>query len=194
MPNPSGGGDGKHRVFLIARQPGCRKMMVRLARLFSEQLIVSLVADSYHQGGENTVNMGRFLILLSMFTFAMASVLMTSNNSADAYILPDSGQTLCYDDFGYVISCHTTGQDGEYNINSMNFTSNGDYTVTDNNTGLIWKKCSVGQNDDATCSGTAATFNWYQATGTEDATYNPVGSYRNACGELSGDWRLPTKR
>jgi hypothetical protein len=68
--------------------------------------------------------------------------------------------------------------------------------VTDNNTGLMWQKCSVGQNNDTTCSGTAATYNWYQAAGVYDATYN--SSSQNICGSLRlggySDWRLPTKK
>jgi pimeloyl-ACP methyl ester carboxylesterase len=99
--------------------------------------------------------------------------------------LPDTGQTACYDMNGNVISCEGTGQDGAYIINPMSFTDNGDGTVMDNNTGLMWQK----EDDDN-------TYNWYQATGTYDATYNP--SSEDVCGSLNlgghSDWRLPTKR
>ena len=44
-----------------------------------------------------------------------------------------------------------------------NFTDNGNGTVTDNTTGLTWQKCSAGQNNDAACSGTAQTYEWWQA-------------------------------
>ena len=102
-----------------------------------------------------------------------------------SFRLPDTGQTSCYDMSGNVISCAGTGQDGAYNINPMSFTDNGNGTVTDNNTGLIWQK-----EDDNT------THNWYQASGTFDATYNP--SSQNVCGSLAlgghSDWRLPTKK
>ncbi|MBI4654572.1 MAG: DUF1566 domain-containing protein [Nitrospirae bacterium] len=60
----------------------------------------------------------------------------------------------------------------------------------------MWQKCTVGQNNDTTCSGTAVTYNWYQASGTYDATYNP--SLQNVCSSLAvgghSDWRLPTKK
>jgi pimeloyl-ACP methyl ester carboxylesterase len=83
------------------------------------------------------------------------------------------------------IPCTGTGQDGAYNINPMSFTDNGNGTVTDNNTELIWQKYE-----------NASTYNWYQASGTYDATYNP--SSQNICGSLnlggSSDWRLPTKK
>jgi hypothetical protein len=78
----------------------------------------------------------------------------------------------------------------------MSFTDNGNGTVTDNNTGLIWQKCSVGQNNDSTCSGTAAPYNWYRAAGVYDASYN--SATQNVCGSLtlggSSGWRLPSKK
>lgn len=114
-----------------------------------------------------------------------------------AFRLPDSGQSKCYQDVSPYseIPCAGTGQDGAYSINPMSFSDNGNGTVTDNNTGLVWQKCSVGQNNDSSCSGTAATYNWYQATGTYDASYN--SSTQNVCGLLAlagGGWRLPAKK
>jgi hypothetical protein len=55
-------------------------------------------------------------------------------------ILPDTGQTSCYDSTGALINCAGTGQDGEFSINPMSFTDNGNGTVTDNVTGLIWQQ------------------------------------------------------
>jgi len=104
---------------------------------------------------------------------------------ASAFILPDTGQTTCYETAGNVISCASTGQDGEYNINLMSYTDNGNGTVTDNNTGLMWQ-----QQDDG------IRYNWYQASGTYNAAYNPTA--QDVCGSLTlgshSDWRLPTKK
>ncbi len=117
---------------------------------------------------------------------------------ASAFKLPDSGQTKCYQAVEpYAeIPCAGTGQDGEYSINPKSYTDHGDGTVTDNNTGLMWQKCSVGQNNDASCSGTATAYNWYRASGTYDADYNP--SSESVCGALTRaghtDWRLPSKK
>jgi len=64
---------------------------------------------------------------------------------------------------------------------AASFTDNGDGTVTDNVTTLMWQKCSKGQANDASCSGTAGTLTWESAI-----TY---------CETLSlaghSDWRLP---
>jgi len=60
------------------------------------------------------------------------------------------------------------------------FTDNGDGTVSDNGTGLVWQKCSRGQ-DATTCSGTATTANWQTAL--------------QYCRNLTLDdrsWRLPS--
>jgi hypothetical protein len=70
----------------------------------------------------------------------------------------------------------------------MSFTDNGNGTVTDNNTGLLWQRQDDGN-----------PYNWYQATGEVNSSYNPSGgSYKNVCGSLNlggyADWRLPTKK
>jgi len=57
------------------------------------------------------------------------------------------------------------------------FTLNGDSTVTDNQTGLIWKRCSEGQSGTDCSSGMAKLFTWQQAL--QQA-------------QIQGDgWRLP---
>jgi hypothetical protein len=62
-----------------------------------------------------------------------------------------------------------SGQDGEYIRNPLSYTDNGDGTVTDNNTHLIWRKMG---------SGTA--YDWNAASG--------------ACAALGTGFRLPTKK
>ena len=65
----------------------------------------------------------------------------------DPSLLPDTGQTLCYDAEGAVISCGDSdfpGQDGAYStgcpMNDLRFVDNGDDTVTDTCTGLMWQQ------------------------------------------------------
>ena len=123
----------------------------------------------------------RIIKLLICWTFALLFFI----SDASAFKLPDTGQTTCYDTAGNVISCASTGQDGAYNINPMSYTDNGNGTVTDNNTGLMWQKQDDGNR-----------YNWYQASGTYNAAYNPTS--QDVCGSLTlgshSDWRLPTKK
>jgi len=62
----------------------------------------------------------------------------------------------------------------------LNFTDLGDGTIRDNRTGLIWQKCSRGQNNDATCSGTATNDTWTNAL-----------SYCTNLNLAGRTWRLP---
>ncbi len=63
--------------------------------------------------------------------------------------LPKTGQTKCYDTGGAEISCAGTGQDGDIQAGvawpSQRFVDNGDGTVTDQLTGLMWIKDETAQ-------------------------------------------------
>ncbi len=124
---------------------------------------------------------------MSKIIFLSLLILFLTASGIFAFNLPDTGQTKCYRDISPYdeVPCTGTGQDGDYNINLMSFTDNGNDTVTDNNTGLIWQKRDY--------NGYYA--NWYKASGTYDATYN--SSSQNICGNLvlggQSDWRLPSK-
>ena len=66
------------------------------------------------------------------------------SGAAGSVALPQTGQTKCYDATGAVVDCATTGQgqDGDLLAGTAwpnpRFTDNGDGTVTDELTGLIW--------------------------------------------------------
>ena len=104
--------------------------------------------------------------------------------------IPDTGVDRCYNQ-STIINCPTSanegfyGQDHHYSSNPMNFTNNGDGTVTDNVTSLMWQMDHDG-----------FSYNWFEATGNFDATSNP--DTLDACGDLTLggyiDWRLPEKR
>lgn len=90
--------------------------------------------------------------------------------------LPDTGQTKCYDVSGAEIPCPAAGQplhgqDAQYQGPAPSYTDNGNQTVTDNNTGLVWMK-----SDDGTTRAWQAAIDY--------------------CDGLSlagqSDWRLPT--
>jgi len=67
---------------------------------------------------------------------------------------------------------------------SADFNDNGDGTVTHHKTGLIWQRCSLGQNwDGSDCTGDATKFTWADAL---------AAAAQNTFAGLS-DWRLPNK-
>ena len=76
--------------------------------------------------------------------------------------LPDTGQT--------VDATQTFGEDSDYTINPPSYTDNGDGTVTDRVTGLMWQKVDAGEStwENAVARASSAT----------------TGGY--------SDWRLPT--
>jgi hypothetical protein len=139
-----------------------------------------------------------FIASRIILLFFVALLLCSSAALSFAYKLPDTDQTKCYQAISpYAeIPCAATGQDGEYNINPMSYTDHGNGTVKDNNTGLMWQKCSIGQNNDLSCSGTATFHNWFQASGTYNTSFNLYS--QSVCGSLNlgghSDWRLPTKK
>ncbi|MBI5140874.1 MAG: DUF1566 domain-containing protein [Nitrospirae bacterium] len=106
----------------------------------------------------------------------LAFLFLPLNIAFAATILPDSGQTLCYDGAGAVITCPAPGaalaQDASYPRNPLSYTDNGDGTVSDNNTGLMWQKNSAGQK-----------------------SWDAAVSYCNGL-TLGGNsnWRLPSKK
>ena len=71
------------------------------------------------------------------------------------------------------------------------FTDNGNGTITDTTTGLVWDKCSRGQVWDnttppGTCTGVASTHTW--AAALAEATAANSASHRG-----QADWRLPNR-
>ena len=90
---------------------------------------------------------------------------------------------MCWDVDGNVIACSGTGQDGELQAGvdwpTPRFTDNGDGTVTDNLTGLIWLEL-------ANCFGAR---DWAQAL--TDANTLSTGLCGLIDGSQAGDWRLP---
>ena len=68
--------------------------------------------------------------------------------AADSINLPQTGQTTCFDVDGVEIPCIGSGQDGNVRAGMAwpepRYTDNGDGTMTDNLTGLIWMQdCGV---------------------------------------------------
>ncbi|WP_224982943.1 InlB B-repeat-containing protein [Geomonas agri] len=100
--------------------------------------------------------------------------------------LPRTGQTLCWDVAGTVIDCAGTGMDGETQIGhewpSPRFTDNGNGTLTDTMTGLVWLQ-------NANCFGIVT---WQQAL--DAANSFASGPCGLADGSVAGAWRLPNRK
>jgi hypothetical protein len=93
-----------------------------------------------------------------------------------------TGQTKCYADNGTEISCSGTFRDGDFQMGvpwpDPRFTDNGDGTVTDKLTGLMWAKDANLDN---------GTMPWNDAI--DYANNLSLGS--GGCGTNYTDWRLP---
>jgi len=98
---------------------------------------------------------------------------------------PATGQTTCWDTAGVVISCAGTGYDGDIQAGApLAYTDNGDGTVTDDNTGLMWEKLSA----DGGIHDVYTAYTWGDAFAVKVATLNS-GSFAGYA-----DWRLPNRR
>jgi len=81
---------------------------------------------------------------------------------------------------------HVRAVRSDNSVTQNSFTDNGDGTIIDNRTGLIWSKCSLGQTyDSATdeCQGLAGVYPW--KTALEAAAASNYAGY--------SDWRLPNR-
>jgi len=106
------------------------------------------------------------IVIISMFFFLMLS----GYSFAGAYQLPDTGIDKCYNN-STEITCPSLGQsfygqDAQYDGPQPSFRDNGNGTVTDLNTTLMWQ-----QSDDGTMRG------WEDALDYCEAFTLPSGGY-----------------
>ena len=85
-----------------------------------------------------------------------------------AYAVVDTGQLKCYNDSGTEITCPASGtafygQDAQFAVNSPNFTDNGDGTVSDNITGLMWQQSPDTDGDTSIDANDKLTYSQAQA-------------------------------
>lgn len=93
-----------------------------------------------------------------------------------------TGQTLCYSGAGAVVGCAGTGQDGALQKGlPPSFADNGDGTISDSRTGLMWETLS----DDGSVHDKDTVYSWSTAISGKVATLNATS--------FAGytDWRLP---
>jgi hypothetical protein len=109
-----------------------------------------------------------------MKTHLLTSFLIAAGALAETYPVVDTAQKHCYDN-SQAITFPTLGksfygQDAQYRINPPSYTVNGDGTVTDNVTGLMWTQ-DPGEK-----------MTWQQA----------IDGAKDCAAGGCGDWRLPT--
>jgi hypothetical protein len=93
-----------------------------------------------------------------------------------------TGQTTCYDTSGAPIPCAGSGQDGELQYGATrSFIDNGDGTLTDNTTGLMWEKLA----DDGSIHDWDTDYFWADASAVKIAALNAATFAGHS------DWRLP---
>jgi len=82
----------------------------------------------------------------------LANQIRQASANADGYAIVDTGQVKCYDDIGTEITCPAKteaffGQDAQYAGYTPDFTDNGDGTISDNITGLMWQQSTDTDED-----------------------------------------------
>jgi hypothetical protein len=95
---------------------------------------------------------------------------------------PATGQTTCWNSSGTVVSCAGTGHDGDtLGGTALSYTDNGDGTITDNNTKLVWEKLA----DDGSIHDRDIQYSW------DNAVAVHVGGLNTASFAGYTDWRVP---
>ena len=94
-----------------------------------------------------------------------------------------TGQTNCYDTNGNTIACAGTGQDGAFRAGvARRYVDNGDGTITDMSTGLMWEKKSA----DFTIHDHGNAYMWADAFGAFIGELNAGAGFAGHT-----DWRIP---
>jgi len=144
--------------------------------------------------------LGRAMAVVAALALGWAATVAADNNQK----FPATGQTTCNDSGGTVIPCAGTGQDGDIQAGAtLKYKDNGNGTVTDRNTKLVWEKKSA----DGGIHEVNNTYTWPDAFAVHVATLNNscandenVACSVNAdCAGVGGkcgfagkrDWRVP---
>ena len=137
-------------------------------------------------------------------TAGESTAVQVSNPVPSTVVLPGTGQVECFDSVGDPIACNGTGQDAEFGSGvawpSPRFSANGDGTMTDNLTGLMWladANCvftnypefdnDIGYFDPP---GTLADGRLFWSSALYFVSQVNAGVYPN-CASGYNDWRMP---
>ncbi|HZR81811.1 MAG TPA: DUF1566 domain-containing protein [Candidatus Binatia bacterium] len=139
--------------------------------------IESLSGGSCPSSGDQTAIQG----YLDTATTDVAKALGGEPLAGQAQTLKTT-QTRCWNGSGQEIPCVGTGQDGEFQTGlDRGYVDNGDGTITDTNTGLMWEKLSR----DGSIHDKELQYTWAQALAVKVAGLNSIAFAGHT------DWRLP---
>lgn len=98
-----------------------------------------LLFSRHSHTGKNTRVITVFTAVILLFLFTRTA------GAAPSVRIPDTGQTTCYDAFRQLTTCPGStspffGQDAQYSGYPLSYQDNGDGTVTDLTTGLMWSR------------------------------------------------------
>jgi hypothetical protein len=97
-----------------------------------------------------------------------------------------TGQNTCFDTAGAIVSCSGSGHDGESQSGAArSYIDNGDGTITDEVTGLMWEKFS----DNGSIHDRDTTYTWANGISSKIFDLNYDGGFAGY-----EDWRMPTIR
>lgn len=163
------------------------------------------IAAGYHNGSGTVAGDPDLVASNIVAGVNLFGVSGTATSGASVQLLK-TGQTLCWNTAGTLINCDGSGQDGELQLGlAASHSDNGDGTITDNRTGLVWERL----NDAGGINDKDATFTWANAfnkvrllngdAGGCIAAGNPSSCCSGAgmgsgCAAFAGftDWRLPS--
>lgn len=149
----------------------------------------STAANSQHTFTVQATNSANKASTPVSFTWTINSTLVENS----AVIPPQTGQTTCYDVSGATIVCNGTGQDGEIQAgrawSNPRFVDNGDQTLIDKLTGLIWTKDANLMNTRDPAFDSVGTAQDGRVTWQDALNYIKKLNEENYLGY--NDWRLP---
>lgn len=124
-------------------------------------------------------------IFLKLLFIIITAVLVVAGTAVND-LLKKPEASRCYNDSGPV-SCVGTNQDGELQKGlEVSYIDNSDGTISDTVNGLMWQKCTTGQNP-ITCRGSADSF----VTGNDNGNSSAVSYCENLSLGGHTDWYLP---
>jgi len=166
--------------------------MQTLTKLHAKKIATSLIAASFLGCGatENassnrptisamTSSMTKEGVITTSVTKDGVTTTTTSGGSSSSFAVQDTGQTECYSSSGSSTSYTNAGQDASYTSKTPSFTNNGNKTITDNISSLMWTKTADTNGDGSINS-------------SDKKSQSAAQSY---CSDLTlggySDWRLP---